>query len=110
MAADAPRARAISASALLAGAATALLYLGQRALDHARGRAADAAMVLASLHTDFYYRMAIAFWAGGAVGLLVFAQLRGGLTEQGASRLGFWLVRAAPILGLCALLAAWALP
>lgn len=110
MATDADRGRALAACALLAGGATGVFYLGQRALDHARGRAADAAMVLASLHTDFYYRMAIACWAGGAVGLLVFAQLRGRLSAEGASRLGVWLARGAPLLGVLALLAAWALP
>jgi hypothetical protein len=114
MAADAgrgdDRARALAAAALVGGVAAAIAYFAQRALDYARGRAADPAMVIASLRADLYYRMAVALWCGGAAGLVALALSGGRLDEARATRVARAIALSAPALLVAAVLAAWALP
>jgi len=67
------------ASAGLAGLLFALAapatYFAERLLEHARGEAGDPRLVLATLHTVYYWRLAVAVWWGGVVAALAVALL-----------------------------------
>lgn len=46
------------------------IYLAARVVDHARGRAADPSLILATPEVDYYYRLLLGIW-GGSMALLL---------------------------------------
>lgn len=74
--ADPDERRASAALAALAFAVAApATYLGERLLEHLRGEAGDPRLVLAALHTVYYWRVGVALWWGVVIAVIVLARL-----------------------------------
>lgn len=66
---------ALAFGGLVFGLAAPITYFTQRLLEHARGEAGDPRLVLATLHTVYYWRVAVAVWWGGVVAALAVASV-----------------------------------
>ena len=55
---------AIALGALLFGAAAPFVYVASRAYDHLRGAVEEPQLLFMTVYTGFYWRVAIAIWAG----------------------------------------------
>ncbi len=69
------RRSALAFAAMVFALVAPVTYIAERLLEHLRGEAGDPRMVLATLHTVFYWRVAVALWWGGVVAILVFVRL-----------------------------------
>ncbi len=99
--------RARWALAVAVAALTApTVYLAARAVDHARGRAADPSLILATPEVDYYYRLALGLWAGSMAMLLARSAFGADRTPAALQRWARIFARlAVPLAVLCALLA-----
>lgn len=83
--AETSRREALSLAAIAFALTAPATYVAERVLEHVRGEAGDPRMILATLHTVYYWRVAVAFWWAGVVAILVFVRVAP--TEKAARRL-----------------------
>lgn len=69
------RRAALALGGLVFGVAAPLTYFAERLLELARGEGGDPRLVLATLHTVYYWRVAVAVWWGGVLAALAVALL-----------------------------------
>jgi predicted permease len=100
---DPLRARLAIAAAAFAIVAP-LAYMAQRVFEVARGPAMDAALIVRSTHTAFYWRASIATWIGGIAVIAALAIVR--RTDVSAR----WLARSAIPIAIAIAVSAWLAP
>jgi hypothetical protein len=101
--------RAAAAAALVAGLCAASAYVAVRLWERLRTGPLDPALVVSEAHVGFYWRAAVAGWAGLAGAAVAFVWLRGRASEAvdlAAARAG----RAAPLVALGCALLVWLFP
>lgn len=95
------RRSAAAAAGLVFGLAASLTYLAERLYEQARGEASDPTLILKTLHTVYYWRVAIAAWWGGVVALIAYTAFRrAGASERRTQRLALLAAALAPALAL----------
>lgn len=105
----APR-RALSFSAAVFALAAPLVYAAMRVADYAQGRTADPSLILATPHTDYYFRVGLAAWGGLLVAMTAWLAARGRLSRAESARTSRVLGASTLVLVPLLALAAWRLP
>ncbi len=94
----------MAAAGLVFALVAPAIYGLERAVEWLQGEAGDPRLVLRTLHTAYYWRVAVALWGGGLVAILFYASLvRAGDPARVAGRVRGLALVLVPLLVLLAL-------
>jgi len=92
------RGAAIAAAALVFAIGAPVTYALQRLYEYARGEAANPILILRTLHTVYYWRVAVAVWWGLMLALFAFLHFMRDERDPADERRARWLAIAALVL------------
>ncbi len=104
------RRAAVSLAGLLFAVVAPLTYLAQRMYERFRSAAIDPGLILASTHTSFYWRSAIAVWFAATCAAIAYRGWRADLAEKRGEMLARTIAAALAAGAVVFFVAAWLLP